>query len=234
MNDARANEILGGTLLLLMLASSILAVVFASTVGTTYNVKPDQVPDVLRLVADRWWMHQLEIAFDLLSFIALVALSGAMYLIFASHNRTLATLGALAMAAGGIILAIHDVLWFVFPSVAKEYVLAADFRASFLADLGMVLMLVANWCLSVGIAFMGLGILLFGILFVRSAVTSLWIGWIGVVAGVLLVAGTWLPRVDTEWYMIWTIMSAPVLVWEASLGLTLILRGVNQTDQARD
>lgn len=222
----RSNEVLAGTFLLLMFVSSIIAVAFAGAVGTDYNVSSNEVPEVMRLVAGNLLMHQMEIAFDLISFILLVALSGVMYLVFAPHGKLAAILGSYFLAAGGVILAVHDAFWFVFPSISVEFVLASGVRAEMLSDMGLALMLTANWTLSIGIAFMGIGILLFGLLMIRSRAVPQWQGWIGVLAGALLLTGTWLPRVDPELYVLWTILSAPVLVWEVSLGVRLLRKGV--------
>ncbi len=228
MSSKRGIERFSGILLLLMLVTSILGGVFASAVGTDYNVPADEVGAVLKLVADNQGLHQAEIGFDLASFVILVALSGALYLIFSPHHRLLALLGALGLAAGGIILAIHDIFWFVFPSVAKEFVSASGSQADVLLEIGRVIMLTANWGLSVGIAFMGLGMLAYGVLMIRSKAVLRALGWLGAIAGVLLFTGTWLPRVDVSLYSVWIALSAPVLLWEIGLGLWLLIRGTKQ------
>ena len=228
MSSKRGIERFSGILLLLMLVTSILGGVFASAVGTDYNVPADEVGAVLELVADNQGLHQTEIGFDLASFVILVALSGALYLVFSPHHRLLALLGALGLAAGGIILAIHDIFWFVFPSVAKDFVSASGSQADVLLEIGRVIMLTANWGLSVGIAFMGLGMLAYGVLIIRSKAVLRALGWLGAIAGVLLFTGTWLPRVDVSLYSVWIALSAPVLLWEIGLGLWLLIRGTKQ------
>jgi hypothetical protein len=220
-----------GILLLLMLVTSIVGAGFASGVGTDYNVPADEVAEVLQLVADNQGLHQTEIGFDLASWVILVALGGALYVAFSPHNRLLALLGTLGLAAGGIILAIHDIFWFVFPSVAKDFVSASGSQVEVLLETGRIIMLTANWGLSVGITFMGLGIFAYGILMIRSRAVLLALGWLGAVAGVLAFAGTWLPRVDESLYAVWIALSSPVLLWQIGLGLWLLIRG---TKQARD
>jgi len=229
MHSNRSREKLAGTLLLLMLVSSLAAVTFASMVGTNYNVEPDGVAEVLRLVASNSVAHQLEIAFDLLSFIFLVAAGVMLHLSFVEHDRVLATLGGVALVVGGTILAVHDVFWFVFPAVATEYISASGIRAEVLVDIGHLTILTANWGLSVGITFMGLGLLMFGLLVVLSKPVPPWLGWIGILAGSLLALGTWLPRIDPDLFGIWTGLSAPVLLWEIGLGFWLLLKGARRS-----
>ncbi len=228
MSSKRSIERFSGILIILMLVTSILAAIFASSVGTSYNVPADEVGAVLELVADNQGLHQAEIGFDLASYIILVALSGALYLVFSPHHRLFALLGALGLAAGGIILAVHDIFWFVFPSVAKDFVSASAPQASALLEMGRIIMLTANWGLSVGITFMGLGMLAYGVLMIRKKVVLHALGWLGAVAGVLLFTGTWLPRVDVSLYLVWTALAGPVLFWQLSLGLWLLLRGTKQ------
>ncbi len=93
-----------------------------------------------------------------------------------------------------------------------------------------VSMLTANWGLSVGITFLGLGIFAYGVLMIRSRAVLRALGWLGAVAGVLAFAGTWLPRVDVNLYAVWIALSSPVLLWEIGLGLWLIIRGTKQAE----
>jgi hypothetical protein len=230
MTSNRGIERFSGILLLLMLATSLVGAGFASGVGTNYNVPADEVPEVLQLVANNQGLHQAEIGFDLASWVILVVLSGALCVAFSPHNRLLALLGALGLAAGGIILAIHDIFWFVFPSVAKDFVSASGSQAEVLLETGRIIMLTANWGLSVGITFTGLGILAYGVLMIRSRAVLRGLGWLGAVAGVFAFAGTWLPRVDESLYAVWIALSSPVLLWEIGLGLWLLIRGTKQAE----
>ncbi|MEK6247608.1 MAG: DUF4386 domain-containing protein [Planctomycetales bacterium] len=231
MPSTRGIERFGGILLILMLVTSVSGAVFAGAVGTDYNVPADEVADVLQLVAGNQGLHQAEIGFDLATFVILVALSGALYLAFSPHNRLLALLGTLGLAAGGIILTVHDVFWFAFPSVAIDFVSASGSRVEVLLEIGRVTMLTANWGLSVGITFMGLGILAYGVLMIWSGAVPRGLGWLGAVAGVLLFTGTWLPRIDVGLYAAWTALAAPVLLWELGLGLWLLIKGTNQAGE---
>ena len=228
MSSKKGIERFSGILLLLMLVTSILGGIFAGGVGTDYNVPADEVGAVLELVAGNQGLHQAEIGFDLASFVILVALSGALYLVFSPHNRLLALLGTLGLTAGGIILAVHDIFWFVFPSVAKDFVSANGSQADVLLEIGRIIMLTANWGLSVGITFMGLGIFAYGVLMIRNRAVLRALGWLGAVAGILAFAGTWLPRVDVNLYAVWIALSSPILLWEIGLGLWLLIKGTKQ------
>ena len=230
MSSKKRVERLSGTLLILMVVTSIMAVIFASGVGTDYNVPANEVGTVLELVADNQSLHFAEIGFDLASFVILVALSGSLYLVFTSHHRLLALLGTLGLAAGGMILAVHDIFWFVFTSIANDFVSASGSQVEVLLEMGRITMLTANWGLSVGITFMGMGMLAYGVLMIRNKVVPRALGWLGAVSGVLLFTGTWLPRFDVNLYTVWVALSAPLLLWEIGLGLWLLIKGTKQAE----
>jgi hypothetical protein len=230
MSSKTGIDRLSGVLLLLALVTSFVAAGLASGVGE-YNVAPDEVGDTLRRVADNQGLHQAEIGFDLASYVLTVALAGALYLAFSPHNQPLALLGSLGLAAGGLILAVHDIPWFVLPSVAGDFVSASGAEVVALQNTGRVVMLTANWGLSVGVTFQGLGALAYGLLIVSSQTVPRALGWLGAVAGVLLSAGVWLPRVDEDLYFVWVLLAIPYALWELGLGVWLLRR---RTEEARE
>ena len=215
---------LSGILLFLALVTSFVAAGFAGSVGE-YNVAPDQVGDTLWRVAENQGLHQAEIAFDLISYVLTVALAGALYLAFRSHDRVLALLGSFGLAAGGLILAVHDIPWFALPSIAQDFVSASGAEISVLQNTGRMIMLVANWGLSVGVTFLGLGILCYGILIVSNGIVPRALGWLGIISGALLSAGVWLPRIDEGLYFIWVLLALPYALWQLGLGIWLLGKG---------
>jgi hypothetical protein len=229
MQSKTGIERLSGVLLLLVLVTSIVAAGLASAVGE-YNIAPDEVGDTLRRVANKQGLHQAEIAFDLVSYVLTVALAGALYLVFSSRNRLLALLGTLGFASAGVILAVHDIPWFVLPSVAEDFVSASGAEAVALQNTGRVVMLTANWGLSVGVTFLGLGSLAYGVLMVLTRAVPRALGWLGAVA-VLMSAGAWLPRVDENLYPAFALLAIPYMLWQLGLGIWLLLRGTREAEE---
>ena len=218
---------LSGILLLLVLVSSIIAAGLASGVDPvdSYNVPPDRVADVLQRVAENKDQHMAEIGFDLLSYVFTVALAGVLYVTFSPKNRLLALLGTLGLTSGGVILAAHDIPHFVLPWIAEEFVSASGAEAVALQNAGTVVLMTAMWGLSVGITFLGLGILLYGILLVKSKSVPPILGWLGVIAGILITFGVWLPRFDVTLYPTFVILASPVGIWQLGLGIWLTIKG---------
>ncbi len=145
-------------------------------------------------------------------------------LVFSSHNRLLALMGTLGFASAGVILAVHDIPWFALPSVAEGFVAASGNEAASLQDTGRVLMLTANWGLSIGVTFLGLGALALGVLIVLTGAVPRALGWLGMVA-VLMSVGAWLPRVDEDLYWAFALLALPYMLWQLGLGVWLIVRG---------
>jgi cbb3-type cytochrome oxidase subunit 3 len=221
---------LSGVLLLLVVVTSIVAAGLASGVDPvdSYNVGPDKVGILLQRVADNQALHQAEIAFDLASYVLIVAFAGVVYFAFSPHNRPLALLGTLGLAAGGVILAVHDIPWFALPTIAAGFVSASGAEAVALQNTGHALILMAMWGLSVGVTFLGLGALAYSVLMVWSRAVPRALGWLGAFSGLLLSAGVWLPRVDENLYSVFVFMGVPYLLWELGLGIWLLLRGTKE------
>lgn len=214
---------LSGLLLLLILVTSFVAAGLASGVGE-YHVAPEQAPDVLQRVAENKGLHVAEIGVDFVSWVLTVALGVVLYLTFRAYSRLLALLGTLGHLAGGLILAMHDIPNFVLTSLADRFVAASGTEAIALQTAGSVVLATASWGLSVGITFLGLGILFYGILTVRSKVVPPILGWLGIIAGALITVGVWFPRYDAALNFVFVILASPVGLWQLSLGLWLILR----------
>jgi hypothetical protein len=233
MFSKKSIDRLSGVLLLLILVTSIVAAGLASGVDPVdqYNVPPERVGDVLQRVADNPGLHQAEIGFDLASFILTVALAGVLYFAFSPHDPVMALLGTLGLAAGGVILAVHDIPWFVLPSIAGDFVSASGIEAVALQYTGHVIIFTAMWGLSVGVTFLGLGALAYSVLMVWSKAVPRPLGWLGVVAGLLLSAGVWLPRIDESLYTVFTLLGIPYVLWELGLGVWLLSRGTREAEE---
>jgi len=94
-----------------------------------------------------------------------------------------------------------------------------------LARLPMSLM-TAMWGLSVGVTFLGLGFLSYGILFIKSKSVPLVFGWVGVLSGILISTGVWLPRYDESLYSVFVMLASPLGIWQLALGVWLVIKGI--------
>lgn len=223
-NSGEAVARWSGLLLLFTMITSFIAAGLASSVGD-YHVERDDVPDVLKRVADHQGAHVAEIGFDLVSWVATVVVAAVLWLTFVQRERVWALLGAVALAAGGVVLALHDIPNFVLTSVADRFVTASGAEAVALETTGALVLSTASWGLSVGITFFGIGVLSFGVATLRSRLVPTVLGWLGVAAGLLVAVGVWLPRIDVSLNPAFVALAIPVGLWQLGLGLWLVLRG---------
>ena len=117
-------------------------------------------------------------------------------------------------------------------SVADQFVTATDAEAVALETTGSLVLSTASWGLSVGISFLALGVLSYGVATVRSRLVPAMLGWLGIAAGLLIAIGVWLPRIDASLNTAFIVLAIPVALWQLSLGLWLVVRGTT-TGQPR-
>ncbi len=101
------------------------------------------------------------------------------------------------------------------PSGQQSYLLGVLWGDSFLRDY------FSN-------SLLGLGFLAYGVLFVKSKAVPPIFGWIGVISGILLSGGVWLPRYDESLYSLFVILASPLGLWQLALGIWLITKGVRE------
>lgn len=218
---------LTGILLIILFLISSIAAGLAGSVGD-YNIPPEEIGSLLMLIANHKELHMAEIGFDFFSYIVTVIFATVLFIAFSPHNRLLALLGTVGLISGGVILAVHDIPHFVLPWIAESFVSTNGADAAALQYLGNVILMTAMWGLSIGVTFLGLGFLAYGALFVKSKAVPLIFGWIGVISGILLSSGVWLPRYDESLYSLFVILASPLGLWQLALGIWLIIKGVRE------
>lgn len=211
-----------------------LFVLVTSAVSTALAVKleagPDEVANTLRNIAEDQGKYRRSIIFDLASHMTIVALAGALYLTFSTHNRPLALLGTLWRVAEGGILAVNEINNFVLLAVAQDFVSANGAEAVALETMGRAIILMENWGFTIGLTFFALGALAYSALFVSSKAVPLALGWLGTIASVLTVAGTWLGLASPDLSFVSMIGFIPMILYEIALGVWLLLWGTKEVD----
>ena len=216
---------LSGIFFILLFLISAIAAALAGSVGD-YNISPDDMGVLLSLIAQHKTLHLTEIGFDFFSYIITTILAILLFITFSHHHRLFALLGTVGIVCGAVILSVHDIPHFVLPWIAESFISANGADVAALKYLGNVTLMTAMWGLSVGVTFLGLGFLAYGVLFIKSKSVPLIFGWIGVISGILISGGVWLPRYDESLYSLFVILASPLGLWQLSLGLWLIIKGI--------
>jgi len=208
-----------GFLLLFVLLTSVLSKLMAGD-----RLDPEDAPNTLGVVAQTSKRFRMSIVLDLASHVSVVALSGALYLAFSPHNRSLALLGTLWRVTEGVIIAFNEVNNVVLLAAAQRFVSATGAEAIALETLGRAFIVAEDWGLKAGLVFCALGWLMYGILFVSSGAVPPVLGWFAVVAGILAVVGRWLALVGPDVGLV-AISFVPMMLFEPVFGIWLLFRG---------
>ncbi len=107
------------------------------------------------------------------------------YLIFDSHERTLALVGAFGLAAHGLFVVLVCALLLAQLEFAQEFVATGEAETDSVAAAATALALTMGIIRASAFLFLGLGLVPLGVLIAWSGAVARWLGWLGVVAGVL-------------------------------------------------
>ena len=214
-----------GIFFIILFLISTIAAGLAGSVGD-YNIPPENIGILLKLIAEHKILHMAEISFDFFSYIITTILAITLFITFSSYNRLYALLGTVGIISGAVILAIHDIPHFILPWIAENFIQASGSDATALEHLGNITLMTAMWGLSLGVTFLGLGFLAYGILFIKSKSVPLIFGWVGVLSGILIATGVWLPRYDESLYSVFVMLASPLGIWQLALGVWLVIKGI--------
>jgi len=206
-----------GFLFLFILLTSIISKALAGT-----PLDPDNVSESLQNTLGSNLKFRLSIVLDLISHVSIIALAGALYLAFRPYDQTLALMGTLWRVAEGTIIAFSEISGLIFLAVAQQYVAALGPEKVALESLGRVLILAEDWGLKIGLLFLGVGSLIYAILFVTSGAVPRVLGWWGIIASALAVGGILLSLVNPKIKMVGILFMIP---YEIVLGIWLLFKG---------
>ena len=206
-----------GFLFLFILFTSILS---KATAGTPLD--PDNVSESFQEILGSSMKFRISIVLDLISHVSIIALAGALYLAFSPYNQPLASIGTLWRVAEGTIIALSEISGLLFLAVAQQYVSAVASEKFALESLGRVLIMAEDWGLKIGLIFLGVGSLIYAILFVKSGTVPSVLGWWGIISSALAVGGILLSLINPKIKMAGILFMIP---YEIVLGIWLLFKG---------
>jgi len=209
---------LTGFLFLFILATSALS----GGLAVELNADPDQIANTLHNITEDPEKYRISITFDLVSHMAIIAIASALYLMFNKYNRQLALFGTLWRVVEGVIMVFTELNNFILLEVAQNFLSATGTRAATLETSAQSIILVSNLGVTIGLAFLVLGHLAYGILFISSKAVPRPLGWLGVVASVIGIVGTLLGLVIPNLLFILTGGIIIVMLYEIVLGIWLL------------
>jgi hypothetical protein len=218
---------LSGVLMLLFL------IVTVASGAVAVPLVHGEVVNTLNAINENPAGHQASLVLDWVSYITLIALAGTLYLLFRSHNQTLALLGTLFLVAASAILIVHDMTNMALTPIARDFVTTSGAEAVALQTVGVSMIITAKWGVSIGFTCFALGTLMYSVLIVSSEGLPRALGWLGIVASVLTF-GTWLAQIDEGLNLVGMALFIPMMLWLLGLGIWLLVRGTREAEKLAD
>ena len=223
MFSKRGLDYLGGVLFVAMVIAVVVGIVTNNMAISAETFRED-ARGVLSDIVDDRSLFIVSTAFDLAGNLILIPLAAVLYIIFRSHDRTLALIGSFGFLAAAGLFLLTNMVSISLISLAEDY--AGGQSESILhAARAIGLMLdVAFIMAAVGIA---LGALSYGLLVLTTNALPRGMGVFGIVGGIVAPFG-WLLFVDTDLVIIAFVGLVISLFFFLISGLWLLWRGASE------
>ena len=208
----------------------LIASVIASSV-LIGGVEGDEISETLRNARDESFSVRLGVLFLIVGGISTLILAAALYAVTKHEDPDLAILALSCRAVEAGLYAVGIIGAFVLLSLGERSATASAGELTAAYTLGEIVSDVDAWGTNVGAAFFAVGSLLYSFLFLRARTIPVALSILGVIASLILVVAVPLQtaggQATTEgtWAVIWI----PMIVFEISTGLWLIVRGAGAT-----
>jgi hypothetical protein len=198
------------------------AAFFALLVGLTGLAEAEDAAEVLPILAE----HQASAAIAawlLVLLPMLLAIAGMSFFQVLRQAGSLMWVAALAFVGGSLLIIYRGLIWLALTyELAPAYVSADEVSRRTLAIVGDTLERFAFGAdLVGGVAIAGIGVPLFSIAILRTAISPRWIAWLGFVVALLGGWFTVLGQVDAVFEMLSFIGFVGFWVWMAAMGVVL-------------
>ena len=173
------------------------------------------------ILAENPGQYRNSVYVGIISHLGILVISGMLFLAFSSYDRSLAMIGSLFRLGEGLILIFNEVSVLRLLDMAKEYVLTDSSKAS-LRMLGDQILHTKNTRFMVGLLFLSIGALAYGILFIQNGAIPSIIAWLGLAAGTISSIGI-LITFATGFELIYSIGLVSMMVFEVVFGGWLLI-----------
>ena len=163
-------------------------------------------------------------AFDLAGNLILIPLAAVLYLVFRSHDRTLALIGSFGFLAAAVLFLVVNMVAISLISLAEDY---AGSQSDSILNAARAIGLMIDVAFIMGAVGIALGALSYGLLVLRTNAIPRWMGVFGIVGGIVAPFG-WLLFVDTDLVVIGFIGLSIFLFFALISGLWLMWRGASE------
>ena len=221
MFSKRGIDYLAGSLLLGIVVTVVASLAVAPVGNEMFR---EDTAKILMDIAGDSGLFATFIILDLASNLLGIAGAAALYLVFRSHDRNLALLGSVGFLAASVILLTGDMIMIALESLAKDYAAATGAGAAAVLLSVRPIGLMVDSVFVMGGTGLALGFLSYGLLVLRTGAVPKWIGYVGILGGIVIPFG-WLLFVDSDLQAIGFIGTAIGLLFSLLTGGWLVWKG---------
>ncbi len=232
--SARVSQLTGTALLLLALGIIVSLALSFSFEGDDDPFDRDEIAGVLETINDNQAPYILGTAVEITidAVVGLVVAAG-LYLVFRERSRALALVGLAGLLANSIAFMVADASNVTMAFLAEDFaekggaggIAVGDEVILEVARAVVIFSIVTN---QIALTSLGLGLIALGVLIAWSPAAAganppRWLGWLGVLTGVLMIL-SWLIVVSDAAFVLFIASAIAALVWLIVLGGWLLLR----------
>ena len=225
MFSKRGLDYLAGGLFFAMVATVVVGIVTSSMAVSPDTFREDARGVLADIVDDRS-LFIVGTAFDLAGNLFLIPLAAVLYLVFRSHDRTLALIGSFGLLAAAGLFLLTNMVSISLISLAEDY--TAGQNESIL-NAARAIGLMRDVAFIMGAVGIALGALSYGLLVLRTNALPRWMGVFGIAGGIVAPFG-WLLFVDTDLVVIAFVGLSIFLFFALISGLWLLWEGASEAD----
>lgn len=227
MLSKRGTDYLAGSLLLGLVVSVIASIIITPLMNETFR---DNGSELLTKIADDSGRFAAFISLDIAGNLFGLAAAVGLYMVFRSHDRNLALLGTAGFLAAAVLFLTGDMMMISLQALAQDFAAASGAAADSIFFSAQSIGLMAEATFIIGATVMSLGILSYGLIVLRTGAVPKWIGYIGVLGGVVAPFGS-LHYVESSLMNIAFIGMMLALVFALLTGGWLIVKGSKEAAQ---
>jgi len=228
MLSKRGVDYLAGGLLIALIVT-FLVQIFVDPIGAdTFKEDP---AGILRAIAENQTQIVVSTAFAIAGNFILILFAAALYLTFRAHDRNLALIGSFGFLAAGVLFLTIDLVVISLYTLSESFTQASGAQAESILNSASAVGLMADPAAAMSLLGLAIGFLSYGLLVVTTGAVPRWIGWFGIVGGLVAPFG-WLYLIEADLFGVGFIGVIVGLLFALITGLWLVLKGSREVAQA--
>ena len=226
MFSKRGLEYLAGALLIVFVATIVVTIATNPISAETFR---EDARGVLVDIAQDRELFIVSTAFDLAASLITILFAAALYVVFRSHDRALALLGSFGFLASAVLFLTGDMVAIALTSLAQDFAAATGDQRDVVLASARPIGLMRDAAFAMGAVGVAIGVLSYGLLYLKTNALPRWMGPFGVIGGIVTPFG-WLLFVNSDLVAILFIGLMIALFFALISGLYLVFKGAREAD----